>query len=799
MKRLLVSAAALATALAGSVAFVRGSLPKVNGTVPVVGLDGPISIDRDRAGIPHIRATSDRDLFFAQGWCLAQDRRWQLDTFHRLCAGTLSEIAGPTALDSDRLMRTVGLRRIAEAQVVTLSDESRMALEAYARGVNAYTRMHPRALSIEFRLMPYAPKEWDAAASIAFFRYMDWQLSVHMERIAAVGRCRDILPLEVFEVIFGARLTGHMGAPPVLDPEVEEAVIEQARRAQKSMAEIAGAPTYESGSNAWAVAGSRTRSGKPLLAGDPHLRLAAPAIWYEVGLDSPSYHVTGGSLPGLPGVIIGRTRETAWSITASMLITSDLYVEEVHPENPHQYRVEDGWRDFDEHVETIHVKGRPDERLTVRSTRHGPVVSPVMAAQREVLALRWVGAEPGDELAVLLGMARARSWDEAREALRTLVVPALNIVYADTSGSIGYQLAGRYPIRQGGGLAPVPGHRSPGDETDHEWRGWIPFDALPATQNPPSGIIASANTRMVGAAFPFELTGVWEPHHRLKRILALLKDRHDLTIDDMRVFQADVHSGRADVLLPRLLEVLAVSEDTDLRWASDELREWSGDVAADSVAATLFNVWHLRCVETILAQRLTPQQVDVTRRLLHMAWGEELWLWTEDQILYGDTLGWFHDDPDVVLRDTMLATVRWLEEHMGRNRGHWTWGRLHTLTFKHPLGDVAVFRPLFNRGPYPMHGDSVTISAAVYEPEQSFDTIAGSSYRLLVDLGDMESSLSIMSLGQSGQIASRHYADQIAPWMRHGYHPMALAARAVVRQRVSHLILEPGLPSASND
>lgn len=786
VKRLAAVAAAIAAlGGGGAAALLRSSLPTTRGEVRVRGIDGPIAIDRDADGIPHIRATSDRDAFFAQGWCLAQDRMWQLDSFRRLCFGTISEVAGPAGLESDRFMRRLGLRRIAEAAYATIGERSRTALQAYADGVNACLEAFPRRLPFEHRLMRARPAPWDPVASIAFLRYMGWQLGGAHERILAVGECALVLPADLFRQWFGEGVDAM--PPDALHPEAEAEVLRQAREAHEAAAKTTGLGVAGIGSNAWAVAASKTRSGKPLLASDPHLVITMPSLWYELSIDSPGYRAAGACLPAVPGIVVGRGPTSAWGITATMLIASDLYVEQIYPENPRLYRAGDAWLPFEEERQTIAVKGRSPEEIVVRRTRHGPVVFDGRPGEETALALRWAGAEPGDDLEALLAGGRARSWQELRGALRNLVAPAINCVYADADGTIGYQLAGLYPVRKGGGLAPIEGWHANGEG---EWHGFIPFGALPTATNPPSGFIASANTRMVGPDYPYELRGMWEPSHRLDRIAELLEGRTSLTLDDMRSMQADVRSRRAVRLLPALRRALAESADAALSWARGQLEGWEGDLSTDSVAATLFEVWFSRCLDRFLQARLTPEQCSAVRAVATPGWGDGVFAWLEREIAEPDGAWLDGASRDHVLREAMRDAMAWLASRIGKRRADWTWGRLHTITFRHPLGIIPPLRPLLNRGPFPMDGGTVTLSSAVYSGDD-FDVGIASSYRQIVDLAEPERSLSSTTSGQSGHPASRHYADQCLPWLRHGYHPISLDPAEVKRRSVAHVRLEP--------
>ena len=796
LTRILKALATLVLAVAllaagGGYLFVRRSFPATGGTVRLEGLRSEVEIYRDRWGVPHIYAHNIEDLFFAQGYVHAQDRLWQMEFARRIGHGTLSEVLGEVTLDKDRFLRTIGLRRAAEADLALLDQETRLVLESYARGVNAFIESHRGRLPLEFVLLGFEPAPWQPLDSLVWGKIMCWNLGrnwkaelLRAKLIARLGeeRARELIPPYPDE------------GPIIVPPEV------------KSYASLFSPsdggdaqPTFPSfslewGSNNWVVDGAKSATGKPLLANDPHLDIQMPSIWYEIGLHGAGFDVVGASFPGAPGVVIGHNDRIAWGVTNAGPDVQDLYIERINPDNPHQYEYQGRWEDMEVVREEIWVKGRAEpEVLEVRITRHGPIISEVVEGLEEPLAFRWTALEPSQLVRSVLLLDRARNWEEFREALRYWDVPSQNFVYADVEGNIGYQMPGRIPIRAKGvaqgfnpGLVPVPGWTG-----EYEWEGYIPFDELPHVYNPPTHFIVTANNKIVPDDYPYFISYEWAAPYRAQRIIQLLTAKDALSVDDFRAIQADTYSVPGELFTPYLLRL--EPEGWLQERAMRELRAWDFRNEADSSGAAIFQVFYLKLVENTFADELGEELFEeyLTGRGVahHMALA---------RMIEDSDNPWFDDvnTPQREMRDDILReSFAEALDYLGRNFGDmphvWAWGRLHQAAFEHPLGAVKPLHLIFNRGPFPYGGSGFTVNAAAFDYKEPFAVKAIASYRQIVDLGDFANSLSMHTTGQSGQPFHKHYADMIKPWRAVEYHPMLFDKEAIARSKEGLLILAP--------
>ena len=785
-KGLTTLASVLASLIGGTWWLLHRPLPRSRGRLTLGGLLEEVEIHRDRWGVPHIYAATTRDLFFAQGFVHAQDRLWQMEFQRRLAAGRLSEVLGKATLDVDRWVRTLGLYRTAQKSYAGLSDRARRALDAYAAGVNAFLESgHP--LPVEFTLLRYRPEPWSPVDSLTWASMMALGLSTGWD--AKIIRARLIQRLGPQRA---ATLEG--GYPPdnpVILPEIDYAALgESALRRQAT-----AGPTSDigAGSNSWVVAGERSVTGKPLLANDPHLMLQIPGIWYENHLVGAGYNVIGASLPGLPSVIIGHNDRIAWGLTASMADVQDLYIERFHPDDPYRYQVNDTWQEAEVYREEIRVRGCREPVIhQVVVTRHGPIITDLAPGESQPLALRWVAQEVGDgTLEAFLRVNRARDWEEFRAALRHLVTPVLNWVYADVDGNIGYQLAGRIPVRRrGNGQVPVPGWTD-----EYEWEGTIPFDELPRSFNPPSGYIVTANNKPVGDDYPYFLGTGWAPGYRAQRITEMIERRATHDRESFQVIQTDWLSIPAQRIAQRLTRLW--TDDPELSRALEILRVWDGQMHPRSVAATLAytTLIHLRrrlfaaalgeLADAYLGKGFHPLLRPVSgyaARSFEAAF----------QVLEDLDSPWLAGrSPDDVLQEALHDAVAELRARFGPDMASWRWGRVNRLTLVHPLGTVRPLGRLFNRGPYEVGGDPFSPWPNAGRYQAYYDYFHSASYRLIVDLSDLTRSVSVMFPGQSGHPGSPHYANQIDDWLLGRYHPLLWEQEAVREKATDMLTLIP--------
>ncbi len=784
--------------------IVYRALPKTTGALSLDGLSQLVTVERNSLGVPHIRAGSLADLVEAQGYVTAQDRLWQMDVLRRLGAGELSEIFGPHALDIDRQFRRLGLRHVAEREASALDPERREVLEAYARGVNHFIAEHNRSMPAEFFLLRYKPKPWTPADSLLIGGYMyelltlTWPKEINRETVSLrVGPERAA---EMFaedspddRVVVGDEATSpsrpamapaHKAGKPSAaisntDPEAAADIPirgnadlwDQARAILASFAEESRASI---GSNNWAVDGSHTASGKPLLANDTHLELTMPSIWYIVHLTAPGWNVAGFSLPGEPLVVIGHNDRIAWGFSNNGADVQDLYLERFSDTNPHRYLANGKFVDAEVVTERIKVRGQADTSIDVISTRHGPIVR---QDNGRMYALKWMALEPGALSHGYMWMGRAQSWREFRESLRDVSGPAQNVVYADVDGNIGFIVPGWIPIRKSGhGEVPVPG-----DTDEFEWGGYIPFDELPQVLNPPSGIIVTANARVVGPGYKHYITDRWESPYRTERIFDLLKDRKDLRPADMNAIQNDIvalnDKRLGDELVHTAASASAKPRDARTGEIIARLAKWDGRATVDSVETSFVEVTRDAFVRNLLEPYLS------TSTDLYQWRGSVL----VDQILRERPQDWlppgFHTFDEMLVASEDQATAMLDANTHSKNISDWEIGKLNRLTMDHPLGQSGILHFLLSIGP-------IEQSGSAYAPKAMTHT-HGPAMRFVADTSNWDQSMMEINSGESGEFGSAHYKDQFADWFAGRGIAAAFSVAAEAQTHGNRLTLAP--------
>ncbi len=558
--------------------LITKSYPVTSGTVEVQGIQAEVKIYRDDYGIPHIIATSEYDAYFAVGYVHAQDRLWQMELIRRAGQGRLSEVLGGPALKIDKMFRTLGIWRQVQKTSSTIDQKSHDALQAYADGVTQFIVTHKGKYPIEFDILNCEPEPWTVQHSLLVSRLVAWELNYSRWVKLVLGELVERLGAAKAEEIFP---TWPEGAPLIVPEELKgkksAGMAQQILDAEGSFKKLLGNVGLESGSNAWVVAGSKSTTGKPILANDPHLLFSAPGRWYKLHVVGPDFDVSGASIAGVPFVVIGRNRSIAWGVTNAMLDDEDFYVEEVDSvQHPTRYRFNNGWRPIEQDVDTILVKNNPPVLLTVYRTHRGPVVNrmePSAQFSRQLLSMRWMGHEISNEAQAFYLINRARNWKEFLDGLQHFVVPAQNFIYADVEGNIGYHTGGRIPIRKTkSATLPFPGWTD-----EYDWKGFVSFEEMPQSYNPPEGFIAAANNRIVSESYPYYLSNLWEPEWRITRITEVLKNQQQLSVEDMQRLQQDVLSPQARELVPIILRAYEsqTPKDPDAQTALTYFRNWS--------------------------------------------------------------------------------------------------------------------------------------------------------------------------------------------------------------------------------
>ena len=768
-------------ALAAAYFYLRLSLPQEEGEIRAKGLKESVEILRDAYGVPHIRARSPGDAVFALGFVHAQDRLWQLEVNRRTAAGRLAEVFGPSALEADRFLRTLGVRRAAEANLGKLNAETRALLEAYAAGVNAFLEGDP-VLPVEFTLTGARPEPWTPVDSLGWIKMMAWDLGgnwknellrLRLAKTMPTARIQELLPPYPGErhpeLPDLGRLYGTMeregvrlavtGTDPVTDPVTGSVPV-----------------TEGLGSNNWVVSGAKSSTGKPLLANDPHLGLTAPAVWYFAHLKSPGLDAIGATLPGIPAIVLGRNSHFAWGFTNTGPDVQDLYIERL--DGAGDYLTPDGPQPFKLRDEVIKVKGADDVRLQVRETRHGPVISDVLRTAQDalprghVLALQWTALRDDDlTMQSAVKLARAQDWPGFLGALRDFHSPQQNVVYADTAGNIGFVAAGRVPVRKPAnelkGMAPAPGWLA-----KYDWAGFIPYSELPHSYNPATGQVVTANHRITPPGYPHFISSDWQPPYRANRIAELLRALPSHSVGSFARIQGDVTSLAVRELLPKLLATKPASEEAQR--ALQLLAGWDGVMSAERAEPLIVSAWWREFSRAIYADELGEAfrgnwltRAPFLSAVLHDRDGQGRWC---DDVRTRQA-----ESCDAILSVTLDTALADLRKRFGNDMALWRWGAAHVARHEHrPFSRVRWLAPWFDIVA-PTPGDAYTVNVGRNRLENEahpFASVHAASLRAIYDLGDLDNSLYIHSGGQSGNILSPHYKTFTDAWARGEYIPM---------------------------
>ncbi|MBX9588684.1 MAG: penicillin acylase family protein [Hyphomonadaceae bacterium] len=796
----------LALAAATGYGLLRNTVPAASGSLVIAGLSEPVEVVRDREAVPHIFAKTIDDLYVALGFVHAQDRLWQMELQRRTGQGRLSEIFAEPTFGTDVFIRTLDLYGHAERSLAALSPEARRALDAYARGVNAFlnrsTGMLEPRLPPEFLLLRHQPEPWRPADSVVVIKLMALQLSTNLNHellrlaFAAQGlnseEIEDLMPLEAAD------------APPPM-PELAQLYPLQKPAAAQRRAAISAdldAAIGSGASNNWVVSGARTTSGKPLLANDPHLRLGAPAVWYlaHLALERPgaeAANAAGASLPGVPYIVLGRGDAVAWGFTNAGPDVQDLFIEKVNPNNPREYKTPEGWRPFTVEDMAIVVKGVGVRKVERRRTRHGPVLPGFyrnlegLIGANHVAALQWT-ALSDDDTTIAAGMfdPTLRSVGDYIERMRQFVVPMQSMVLADATGRIGMIAPGRVPVRDPAnkvaGRAPVPGW-----EAAYDWKGYLKFEDLPRVEAPNVGAVGTANARIVDPGYPHHLTYDWDPAFRQQRVKELIfdHDKHDL--GTMRAAQADVLSLAIVKLQPLMIAAAQAGGSVD-NAVLDQLTTWDATMRADRPEPLIFAAWIREAVRAIYSDdlgaafdRYFESRAPALIRLLEgKATGRD---WCDDRTTPG------RESCGAMLAAALNRALGDLDARYGTDRSKWRWGAVHYAFGEHrPFGAVAGLAKYFNVE-VPSPGGDYTLNRGKmdFEQERPLANRHASSYRAIYDFADLERSLYIHTTGQSGNPLSPYYRSFADRWAKVDYIEIATRREAILKAPLGTWRLSP--------
>jgi len=777
--------------LAWFMSIARAALPELDGSVSVPGLSAPVSVTRNSQGVPTIEAANLDDLFFAQGYVTAQDRLFQMDLMRRAAAGELSEVVGEVALKHDRQQRILGIRAAAEKGLAAITPEDRQQFNAYAQGVNAFIKWHGERLPLEFRLLHYTPRPWNVQDSLMIAYQMVQTLSTSP---------RDALTRERILAKLGPELTSDLYVntswrdhPPGADPPTPEPLPPVSDKSSRTavifasphrITELLWQPWLEPffrngnfpiGSNNWVVSGAHTVTGKPLLSNDMHLGHQMPNLWYEAHLRSGSFDVAGVTLPGYPYVIVGHNQRVAWGFTNVGPTVEDVYVEKFNELG--QYLTTQGWKQPDTRHEVIKIKGKPDVALDVQSTRHGPIVTELEPGESRKIALRWTLYE--GIRSPFFKIDSAQTWQEFRHAFSELDAPAQNVVYADVDGNIGYQTTGKIPIRASGdGSLPVDG-----SDNAHEWTGYIPFDKLPSVFNPSSGVIGTANSRITPDGYPYSVSIEWEAPWRTDRIYRVLESGKKFSRADMLSLETDTSSELDRFMADKIVDAIdhAGNPSPQARKAANILRQWNGQMSAESAAPTIASETRDELKRLLLESKLGTANDDSQLSWKSYKWMQET-VWLEN-VLTTQPARWlpqnFSNYNELILAATEHALKKAPQE-----LGSWRWGSQNSLTIQNPiLGQVPILRRWSGTGTNPQSGSVYTVKAVWHAH--------GPSERFTADISNWDMSTLNTVTGQSGNFLSPYYMDQWQAWYTGYTFALQFSRTAVVNSAAHRLLLEP--------
>ncbi|MDT8323175.1 MAG: penicillin acylase family protein [Bacteroidota bacterium] len=773
------------------------SLPETEGTLDVAGLSADVEVWRDELGVPHIIASSEYDAYLAAGYVHAQDRLWQMDLLRRYGAGRLAEILGAEALPVDRLMRTIGIHHIADSLLHTVSAQTRRILEAYSRGVNACMRESAGRYPIEFDLLQYEPEAWTPQHSLILARLMGWELALSWWVDLTMGELRSRLGENTARDLFPDYPDD---APRILPPDfpVPAEAAALLRDGRRDAQRLFGIPGSATGSNSWVVSPAHTVAGGVLLANDPHLLHMQPARWYVMHLSAPGLNVAGVSLPGIPGIVIGQNERIAWGLTNMMTDDVDFFFEDVNMRDS-TYRLGEQLFPLQMRDDSILVRDSLPTVIQIVQTAHGPVISDVypragvIAAarrfeERRAVSMRWAGQDASDEILAIYRLNHAASWEQMLEAMTSFGVPGQNLLYGDVDGNIGYTAIGRIPIRQAGVSPLFP---SDGSAIERPWTGYVPYARLPRSYNPDGGMFATANNKIVDD-FPWHISSLWESEARVTRIREMLSRQPTFSAEDFMLMQMDVQSATADSIRDAMVGALRAwpSRPVLLTRVMNRLAAWDCRMHVSSTEAAIYNTAYMRLLHNTFGDEMDSTLFNnyvflsniptrVLPRLLH------------------DTATTIFDDIRTPRRETrqhilirsVTEAVTQLRQRFGIDMPSWQWGAMHTVTFRHPLGDVTPLDRIFNIGPLRVGGNNTTVNNGEFSFTDPYDAAVGPSMRFVADLSAPDSSHIIITTGQSGQPFSDHYADQAVLWQSGAMHRLVLRTDVIRRSSWKRLLL----------
>jgi len=742
----------------------RRGLPDYNTTVELAGVTDEVLVYRDAHGVPHVYAKNENDLYRAVGYCMAQDRLWQMDLLRRVCTGRLSEIFGEELVETDLLMRSLRMSEKSRMIIKNAKDPMVRAGLAFADGVNQYIESHIDRLPPEFIILRYKPEKWLPEHSVNLVGYMGWDLRLSWD---------EELVLDKIQRLFGDTKTKELVPDTDLHKTVVYPGLESTLLAANRHLQQLGLVVFD-GSNNWTVSGKKSVNGKPILANDMHLGQNSPGIWYQMHqVVEGALNVTGVVLPGQPFIVAGHNDRIAWGFTNVMVDNVDFYLEKINPENPNQYELNGDWKEMEVKTEKIKISGDQTVQEELRFTHRGPIISRFHDMENLAISMRWIGNDYSNESRSIYLVNKANNWDDFKNAMKTFISVSQNTVYADIDGNIGLYCCAGVPIRKDGDSNTI----FPGWTDDYDWQGIVPFDELPHSFNPERGYESSANNRTTGDDYPYYISHWFFPPTRIDRIREMLEEIELLSVADFKRMHADQKSKLVEGIKPIIMTELEKSENWSVfeEQILDAFSSWDGILAKSSPEASVFEKFLYQFSENLLLDEMGDDLYDdfLDSGLLRdyaiqntMASRDSLW---SDDVNTPDQSETFTD----IVQKSFKDSVAFFQDNHGRNTNKWQWGKIHQLTLAHPLGSVKILDWFFgfNSGPYEVGGSSHTVCSYSYPVKKPFDVTWGASHRHIYSLANWDESLTVIPTGISGIPASRHYCDQTQLYIENKYHP----------------------------
>ncbi len=763
--------------------FLGLGAPKVDGKIYLPHLKDEVTVLRDKYGIPHIYAKNTGDLYYAMGFVQAQDRLFQMDFLRRYAKGELSEIFGEKTLGMDKYQRVAGFHIMEKKAYHNTSSEVKGVLNNFSRGINDYIELNKNNLPVEFHLLKYQPNKWSPSDTFAIGRLVSWDLTANWNdellrylTLQKVGKEK----LDLFHpkiIPYGGHIVEN------INPKFAQKLLTSERLLQPA-------------SNNWVVSGKKSKSGKPILCNDPHLAHFLPSIFYQMHLVSEDLNVIGVSFPGVPFILLGQNKNIAWGATTTNADTSDLFIEKINPDNPEQYLYKNKWLTFDKRVEEIYVKkgGKKEVvKIEVLSSLHGPILNsayPEHLKDSPPLSLCWTGYSSTNEGLFFLKIKRAKSVSEFFEALRHNEVPIQNWVIADIYGNIGFSPYGKIPIRKkGDGIYPVDGSSG-----EFDWVGFIPYEEMPRIYNPEDGIIVTANNKVIDQdKYKYIIGFDYVPSYRKDRISELLKAKDILTLNDMEKIQRDNYSKQGERVTKYFAEVCPqIKQDKTYKDACKTLNNWDFHTDVDNIGATIFYKVYETTVKNTLQDELGKDLLKLYYKHRKLENIFDTLIEKEDSVFFDDINTPEKEDKKTILIKSFKEGVDFLKTNYGNDVRKWRWGKIHTLSFSHPFSQIKALKKIFSLGPFERQGARQTVDMAYFEyGNKYFNTIGGAAFRFIVDMKDIENSLMVIDTGQSGNVKSKHFADQVNFWLKGEMIKTTIDDNKIEKNKEAKLILKP--------